>query len=175
MDASTDADTTGLFEGCRRGEAQALAEAYGQYGRSLFGTALRVLGSPEEAEEVVQETFLTLMRKAPGLRVRNLGGWLHRVTTNACIDRIRRRRPQADPEAGPNLATPPRPVASGLDIERAVRRLPGRAQEVFLLHDVEGFKHREIGELLGISEGTSKSQLFRARQMLRGMLTEEMP
>lgn len=172
MGPAIEPDTSGLFEGCRRGDAEALAETYRQFGNSLYGTALRVLGSPEEAEEVVQETFLTLMRKAPELRVRNLGGWLRRVTTNRCIDRIRRRRPQVEADDGPLLSSPAPHAAAGMDIERAVRRLPDRAREVFLLHDVEGFRHREIAEMLGVAEGTSKSQLFRARELLRQMLTE---
>lgn len=172
MEPNPQHDGVTLFEQCRAGDPDAIALAYDRWGNRLFGTAVRMLGNPAEAEEVVQECFVTLIQKAPQTRVINLGGWLHRVTANRCLDRLRARRPVVDSDE-----LPLRAVASdsgaGLDLERAVRHLPERAREVFLLHDVEGFRHREIAELLGISDGTSKSQLFRARQMLREHLTAE--
>jgi len=156
----------------------------------LYGTAWRILRSPQEAEEVVQEAFLTLYRKARQSDLRNLGAWLHRVTANRSIDQLRSRTHRSEVELNEDLqaeSTPPldgaaavavgAAVASegasyglGLDIERAIDRLPERTRMVFLLHDVEGFKHREIGEMMGIRDGSSKSQLFRARAMLRDWL-----
>lgn len=155
----------------------------------MYGTAWRILRSPEEAEEVVQETFLTLYRKAGVAPPDNLGAWLHRVAANRAVDRVRRRTrraevelfeeahaggaappaPGATPGAAPQPAVPA-PAALGMDLERAVARLPERTRMVFLLHDVEGFKHREIGDIMGISDGSSKSQLFRARALLRDWL-----
>lgn len=173
MQAAAEPDGARLFERCRQGDPEAFAEVYEHFGSELYGTALRILKRPEEAEEVVQESFITLIRKAPELRIRNLGGWLHRVTTNRCIDRIRKRRPTVQAEAGPPLESSPRPRGPGMDLERALEQLPDRAREVFVLHDVEGFLHREIAEMLDVAEGTSKSQLFRARQLLRDILTED--
>lgn len=156
----------------------------------MYGTAWRILKSPQEAEEVVQEAFLALYHAAADDPPRNLGGWLRRVTSNRALDRLRKRSRRGEVElldgvheAGPGSA--PQPTSSaphpgaaagnglGLDLERAIDRLPERARMVFLLHDVEGFKHREIGELMGISDGSSKSQLFRARAMLRDWLQQE--
>jgi RNA polymerase sigma-70 factor (ECF subfamily) len=161
----------------------------------LYGTAWRILRSPQEAEEVVQEAFLTLYRKAGEDPPRNLGAWLHRVTANRSLDRIRSRARRSEVElnedlhagnlvsidgAAPAVIFPGATAAAagaegtghgfGLDIERAIDRLPERTRMVFVLHDVEGFKHREIGELMGIAAGSSKSQLFRARAMLRDWL-----
>lgn len=161
-----------LFERCRRGETDAYTEAYRTYGGALYGTALRMTGRPDEAEDVVQETFLKLFRLAAELRIDNLGGWLHRVTVNACLDRLRARGRRGEVGLEERLAGAVRAHASGrrVDLERALETLPERARLVFLLHDVEGFKHREVAELLDIADGTSKSQLFRAREMLREAL-----
>ena len=193
-------ETENMKDLCRRcgeGDEEAFAEAYRRFGGVLYGTALRMLKSPQDAEEVVQEVFLTLYRKAGEMQPQNLGGWLHRVTVNRSLDRIRsqKRRPEVElfeqrqaapassstgvPTAGRQIPPPagsnPDTGADGsygfsLDIERAVAGLPERARMVFLLHDVEGFKHREIAELMEISDGSSKSQLFRARALLRDAL-----
>lgn len=137
-------------------------------GASLFGTAVRMLGRPEEAEEVVQETLVRLYEKAATIRAGNLRGWLHRVTVNQCLDRLKAKGRQTedlpvDIPASADAAG----VVSRMDLSQAVAGLPEQARVVFLLHDLEGFKHREVAEKMGISEGTSKSQLFRAREMLR--------
>ena len=182
---------TDLCRRCAAGDDDAFREVYRRFGGSLYGTAWRILRNAEEAEEVVQETFLILYRKAASARPENLGAWLHRVAANRSVDRLRRRTRRGEVElfqgthtdggasAGADAraeAGRPAPIAGpralGLDLERAVARLPERARTVFILHDVEGFKHREIGELMGISDGSSKSQLFRARALLRDWLTE---
>lgn len=160
-----------LLARCGRGEPEAFDELYRRHGDALYAIAWRMLRRPEEAEDVVQDVFVKLFQSAPTLRVEYPLAWLRRVTANLCIDRIRRRG------RGELQLVPEHPLpasresrGAGFDLERAVGTLPERAREVFLLHDVEGFKHREIAELLEISEGTSKSQLFRAREMLRGAL-----
>ena len=160
-----------LLPRCRRGEEEAFVEVYSLIGSSLYGTAVRLLGRPEEAEEVVQETIIRLYEKAAAIRSGNLRAWLHRVTVNQCLDRLKTK--------GRHTAILsdelPAPASVGsviprLDLSRALAELPSQARTVFLLHDLEGFKHREVAEQLGISEGTSKSQLFRAREILRGLL-----
>jgi len=183
-----------LCSRCAEGDESAFSEVYERYGGSLYGAAWRILKSPQEAEEVVQEAFLILYRKAAEASPRNLGGWLHRVTVNRALDRVRKRARRGEVElldeihAGggpspgvgtPRLAASPTaadaaPVRGvGLDLERAIEQLPERTRMVFILHDVEGFKHREIGDLMGISDGSSKSQLFRARAKLRELLEPE--
>jgi len=147
-------------------------EVYQAMGDQLYGTALRMMKRPEEAEDVVQECFVRLFEKARTIEGGNLAGWLHRVTVNLCLDRIKAKANRTE-----ELPTDfhgqehRRDESSRLDLARAVSRLPERARLVFLLHDLEGYKHREVGRMLGISEGTSKSQLFRAREMLRGWLS----
>ena len=143
-------------------------EAYRLIGSSLYGSALRILRQPQDAEDAVQETFVRFFQKARSIRSGNLNGWLQKVIVNLCLDKVRAKASQSE-ELPAEL---PGPVAGGqeyaqLDLSRAVASLPEQARLVFLLHDLEGYKHREVAEALGINEGTSKSQLFRARELLR--------
>lgn len=157
---------------CCAGEVEAFAEVYRAHGPSLYATACRMLGDRSEAEDIVQETFLTLLRRAGDLQTGNLAAWLRRVVANACIDRIRARgRWRTEEVDDVHLAAVPEaPATLRVDLERAVGALPPGARTVFLLHDVEGFLHSEVAAMLGIAEGASKSQLFRARALLRRSL-----
>jgi len=149
-----------------------LGELYRSLGGRLHATALRLLRSPEEAEDAVQDAFLQFHRQGSGFDPAAAGAWLHRVVVNRSLDRLRSRSRWRQEEAT-DLSMPaqrPAPISTRLDLERAVATLPEGARRVFLLHDVEGFRHGEVATLLGISEGTSKSQLFRAREILRGAL-----
>jgi len=149
------------------------AEVYRKFSGPLYGTALRLVRRPEEAEDAMQETFLTLYRKAPRAADTQLGAWLHRVLVNKCLDRVRRGKRWRTTGVDENLSVAPSPTdGSKLDLERAVARLPEKARLVFLLHDVEGFKHREMTEILDLKEGTTKSQLSRARKMLREYMSQ---
>lgn len=174
-----------LCRRCGEGDEHAFSEVYRRFGGTLYGTAWRILKNTQEAEEIVQETFLTLYRKGAEAQPRNLGAWLHRVAANRSVDRVRARTRRAEvalheeteaarekPVAGPEPAEVGRlgDYGIGIDLERAIELLPDRTRMVFVLHDVEGFKHREIGDIMGISDGSSKSQLFRARAMLRKQL-----
>lgn len=157
-----------VLQRCREGDPAGFAEVYRQLNRPLYGTALRLLSRPEDAEEAMQDTFISLYRKVPDLPGSQLRPWMHRVLVNHCIDRLRRRKRWGETELNEAIsAGPSRPDGLRLDIQAAVDRLPRRARMVFLLHDVEGFKHREIGDILGLSVGATKSQLFRARDMMR--------
>jgi RNA polymerase sigma-70 factor (ECF subfamily) len=105
--------------------------------------------------------------------------WLMKVTANVVLSHRRTRRRKYDREIGtdtldrvPGPTPPPRASeGAGVDLERAIRTLPDGARTVFVLHDVEGLKHGEIAEMLGVAEGTTKAQLHRARRMLRETLT----
>lgn len=158
-----------LLQRCREGDADAVGEVYRELSRPLYGTALRMLSRPEDAEEAVHDTFIAFHRKIPDLPGSQLPAWMHRVLVNQCIDRLRHRKrwmaTEVDERVRPTMV---RQDGLGIDLERAVAKLPERAREIFIMHDVEGLKHREIGRMLGLTVGASKSQLFRAREMLRG-------
>ena len=167
---------------CRAGDADAFEELYRQHARRLYGLALRMVGSAEEAEDLLQDVFLQVHRKLPGFRGDStLATWLYRLMMNHCLDHLRgrqtkmRRMTDSLDEEGasePMAVTPAIPPAvSRLDLERAIGMLPAGSKAAFLLHDVEGFEHREIAQILGISEGTSKSQVHKARLKLRILLS----
>jgi len=143
-------------------------EIYRLFAPTLYGTARRMLRQTEEAEDVVQEVFTRLVEKVSTLSPEGAGAWLRRVTVNLCLDILRKRkrwRLDELPElAGHDLSAA---RSASLDLPRAIGRLPDRARTVFLLYEVEGYKHREIAEALEISTGTSKTLLFRARRLLR--------
>ena len=155
----------------RAGDPAGFTEIYRRVGRRLYRTALRMLGRPEDAEEAMQETFLKLYDRTSDIPGEHLDAWLHRVLVNHCLDRKRYRRRRPETELVEGAATGRSPSGGlRLDLQQAVERLPERARQVFLLHDVEGFKHHEVGEMLGVTSGASKSQLFRARELLRGFI-----
>jgi RNA polymerase sigma-70 factor (ECF subfamily) len=171
-----------LAQRCRRGELGAFEELYKRYGSRLFTLAYRMTGSAADAEDLVQDVFLQAYRRLDTYRGEAaLGTWLHRLAVNACLDFMRskqgRRQRMTDtaddldalesPAAGPWRADA---ALDRLDLERAIAQLPPSYRRAFLLHDVEGLEHHEIGEALGIAEGTSKSLLFKARTRLRSLL-----
>jgi len=166
---------------CRHNEPGAFEALYRQYSPRLFGLAYRMVG-PNEAEDLLQEIFLTAHRKMALYKGDSaLGTWLFRLATNQCLDYLRSKRARLamltdaiDPEQGPEArgsAGAILGVLERMDLERALAQLPPGSRAVFVLHDVEGCEHREVAELLGVSEGTSKSQLHKARMRLRRLLT----
>jgi RNA polymerase sigma-70 factor (ECF subfamily) len=139
-------------------------------------------GSAADAEDLVQDIFLLVYRRLDSFRGEAaLGTWLHRLAVNACLDFVRSKQSRRlrVTDTGEDLdalespaAGPWRPGAEldRLELERAIAQLPPSYRRAFLLHDVEGLEHHEIGETLGIAEGTSKSLLFKARTRLRAIL-----
>ena len=169
-----------LAERCRTGAPGAFDELYRQQAPRLFGLACRLVGR-SQAEDLLQEIFLTAYKKLGSYKGESsLGTWLFRLGTNVCLDYLRSkgaRFSQMTDAFDAEIATPstePGPilgVVDRLDLERALPSLPAGCRAVFVLHDVEGFEHREIGSLLGIADGTSKSQLHKARMRLRALLS----
>ena len=169
-----------LAERCRAGVPGAFEEVYRMYAPRLFGLACRMVGRPD-AEDLLQEIFLSAHRKMGLYKGESsLGTWLYRLATNLCLDHLRSRgarfalvtdeiddeRDAPEVQRGGVLGAVDR-----LDLERALSTLPPGCRAVFVLHDVEGFEHKEIGSLLGIADGTSKSQLHKARMRMRDALS----
>jgi RNA polymerase sigma-70 factor, ECF subfamily len=162
-----------------KADVPAFEDLYRQHSTRLFNLAWRMCGTRADAEDLLQEIFLLAYRKLPEFRGdSNVGTWLYRLAMNRCLDHLKSRHTRAssatttlDEEVMPG----PRRVADGgikrLDLERAIARLPEGARAAFVLHDVEGFQHHEVATILGISEGTSKSQVHKARLKLRALLT----
>lgn len=161
------------------GDLAAFEELYRQHSTRLYNLAWRMLGGHADAEDALQEIFLQAFRKLDGFKGEAaLGTWLYRLAMNLCLDRLRSRTTRNDRRTEPidSRQFPARPTLAEstvgrIDLERAVAQLPEGARAAFLLHDVEGFDHREVGAILGISEGTSKSQVHKARLKLRHLLS----
>ena len=175
------ADELALVERCRTGDLAAFETIYRAHAGRLYSVACRVLGNPTDAEDLLQEIFLAAHRKLETFRGDSaLGTWLYRLAMNLCLDHLRSRATRSgqltdalddehglDDSGSRHLAE--RTVAR-MDLERAMAQLPEGCRTAFVLHDVEGLEHREIADILGIAEGTSKSQVHKARMRLRAML-----
>jgi RNA polymerase sigma-70 factor (ECF subfamily) len=157
------------------GDTQAFERLYHRHVSRIHSLARRMIGS-EEADEVTQDVFVRAWQKLGSFRGEAaFGTWLHRVAINVILGRrkqlgIRRERFVDGEKVIGQLSSNPKSAEIAVDFESAMEFLPDGAQQVFVLHDVEGFKHDEIAEMLGITSGTSKSQLHRARMILRDYL-----
>lgn len=145
----------------------------------MKSVAMNLLGNASDAEDAVQEAFLNLYRSIAGFKGDSaLSSWLHRILVNACYDigRRRKRRTEVIESEPPGDRLAFDPPATGDDpsmrmtLERSLDRLPRLPRTVFVLFEVEGFKHREIAEILGIAEGTSKHALFAAKKELQALI-----
>jgi RNA polymerase sigma-70 factor (ECF subfamily) len=157
------------------GDSSAFERVYRTHVARIHSLARRMLG-PSEADEVTQDIFVRAWQKLGQFRGEAaFGTWLHRLAINVVIERRRsfavQRARMSDDDAAIDLV-PTAPARSDLrlDFESAIEQLPPGAREIFVLHDVEGHKHREIAELLDITSGTSKRQLHRARMLMRRYL-----
>lgn len=161
----------------RGGEMAAFERLYHEHAGRVFAICLRMTADRSRAEDLTQETFLRAWDRLEQFRGdAAFGAWLRRVTINVVLaDRRSRSRRQDKERPAPDETRlehpidPPHP-SSGLDLDAALSRLPEGARTVFVLHDVEGYRHDEIARMLGVATGTSKTQLHRARKLLREAL-----
>ena len=167
-----------LVEACREGHAWAFEELYRTHGGRMKSVAMNLLGDRSDAEDAVQEAFLKLYSSLPSFKGESLlSTWLFRILVNTCHD-IGRRRTRSPERPFPALdaASIPEPSAPAVDhplrltLERFVKRLEPLPRAVFVLFEVEGFKHGEIADILGIPEGTSRHGLFAAKKQLQGLI-----
>lgn len=170
-----------LEEFLRRRDETAFRRLYRHHTPGLFALAVRLAGARNDAEEIVQEAWVRAVE-----RLDRFGGrssfrtWLCGIVVNCHRERARRRLRDPEPldvaPAAKVVAFPGRrPKADTIDVERALARLPDGYREVVVLYYLNGYTHREIGDLLGIDPGTSKSQLSRGRARLRELLAPEAP
>jgi RNA polymerase sigma-70 factor (ECF subfamily) len=158
-------------------DASAFEQLYRLHLRRVYSLCLRFVASPARAEELTQQAFLTAWEELPQFRGDSaFASWLHRLTVNVALADLRAQQRREryvfgsdDPAAFETASAAPS-VGERLDLEQAIALLPPHARAIFILHDVEGWQHHEIGEKLGIASGTSKAQLHRARQLLQEAL-----
>ncbi len=173
------------IERAKRGDAECFEVLYTLHKRRVYSLCLRMTGNTAEAEDLTQEAFLQLYRKIATFRGESaFSTWLHRLAVNVVLMHLRKKglpavsleetlEPQQ--EDGPRKEFGTRdPVLAGsidrVNLERAIESLPPGYRVVFVLHDVEGYEHNEIAEMMGCSIGNSKSQLHKARMKLRELL-----
>jgi RNA polymerase sigma-70 factor (ECF subfamily) len=168
-----------LIERSRAGDAAAMERIYSRFKTALFNLAYRHTYNRATAEDLLQDIFIKVFTHLGNVKsAETFTGWVYRIALNTCYSHLLARRAEAEKtvplddvagvlreggdekEAG-DMRTP---------LEEAIGFLPARLRQVFLLHDVQGFKHEEIARMLGLAVGTSKSQLFKARLRIRGLL-----
>jgi RNA polymerase sigma-70 factor (ECF subfamily) len=175
-DAST--EDAALAVGCRAGNLHAYERLYALHGGRMKNLARNLLGSPVDAEDAVQETFLKVQRGIASFRGQSsFITWTYRILINTCYDarrsRLRKKEVANDDSAETPRPEPRAPVAHPslrMALERALASLTRHQRDVFLLYEVEGFRHAEIARMLEISETASKNTLFQAKKNLRQTL-----
>lgn len=173
-DSLLDSSDAELAAGVRAGDEACFRVLYARHGPQLYRVVIRVLGGDSaEADDVVQETWLRALGALAAFRWESaFSSWLIGIGINQARDALRRRsrRGAGDSTRTDRLRARVAPIGERIDLERAVAMLPARRRTVLVLHDIEGYAHEEIGAMLGITVGTSKSQLFHARRSLRALL-----
>lgn len=167
-----------LVARCLQGDLHAFEAIYRQHSIALFSLALRMLGNQSDAEDLLQEIFLNAYRKLGSYQGRSaLGTWLYRLAVNRCLDHLRSGASQKqsitwslEEQANLDPSAPADGTTERLDLERAIVQLPHSYRAAFVLYDIEGFGHREVANILGVAEGTSKSLVHKARLKLRELL-----
>lgn len=163
-----------LIELCLADNRNAQRELYERYKRAMYTLAYRMTGDFETAGEVLQDAFLLVFRHLGDFQGKStLGAWIKTIVVRTALGELRRRRVVFEPlESHRETAELDWGISIDTEyLERAIRTLPEGYRAVFVLAEVEGYAHKEIADMLGISEGTSKSQLFYAKKRLREILT----
>jgi len=187
-DKNSDVAEAEIIRQAQEGNAAAFEQIYRRYSGRVYYLGLRMLKNDSEAEDLTQEAFLLLFRKIHTFRGEaKFSTWLHRLALNLVLMRFRKaRHPETSLDAaletdeddsvpliefgGPDLRL--NGVIDRVNLSKAIEKLPDGYKEMFILHDVEGYEHHEIAEILGCSIGNCKSQLYKARRSLRGLLQE---
>jgi len=166
-----------LVDRCKAGDRGALKVLYEAHHKKIYAMALRMTGSVADAEDVTQDTFIRAFVKIGKFRGDSaVGTWLCRIAINLSRDLYKKKsriRPEAELDRPVLQNATARDALTVKRLERALLTLPGGYREVLVLHDVMGLRHAEIASVLDISQGTSKSQLHKARARMRECLGQE--
>ena len=165
------AEAKSLVARARAGDFSALEQLYRAYERPVYTLARRLTRNAEDAEDVLQETFLEVCRSLKQWRGEgNLWGWIRTIAASKALMRYRREKLREWEPLNDDVPHQPEDIPLQMDLEAALARLPERSRAVVWLHDVEGYTHEEIAELMGMTTSFSKSQLARAHDRLRRWL-----
>ena len=176
LEVLRDTGSVSLVESARRGERGAFESLYHEHVGRVHALCLRMCGDSGRAEELTQDVFVRAWNRLDSFRGdAAFGTWLHRIAVNAVLqkrrsDRRREQRVETREVFDHELPVTRERPGERMDLERAIAGLPEGARAIFLLHDVQGYKHHEIADMMGIAVGTTKAQLHRARRLLREAL-----
>jgi RNA polymerase sigma factor (sigma-70 family) len=166
-----------LIERCRAGESDAFYRIYKLYSKAMYNVSFRIVGREDEAEDVLQESFISAFRNLQSYRGESsFGSWLKKIVVNKAINVQQKKKMEPLPDHEDwDVPTPDEPVeyGNGLTVDavrNAIQQLPDGYRSVLSLYLLEGYDHQEIAEIMGITESTSKSQLNRAKNKLRELL-----
>jgi RNA polymerase sigma factor (sigma-70 family) len=169
-----------LISRCRTGDQEAHYKLYRQYSRAMYNVGFRITGNADDADDVLQEAFISAFRNLHHYRGdASFGGWLKRIVVNKAINILQKRKYERLPDNDQwDVAEPEAPAEYREEltlemVKRAIGQLPDGYRAVLSLYLIEGYDHQEIAEIMGISESTSKSQLNRAKSRLRELLKSE--
>lgn len=167
-----------LIEGCRAGEARAQTELYNIYCKSMYNVSLRITGNSADAEDVMQEAFLSAFRKIGSYEGKvSFGAWLRRIVINRSLDCLKKRKVRFEEVTERNGGMEPGGGGPGeselLQIRRAIASLPDGYRVVLTLHLIEGYPHEEISKMLHISHSAVRTQYMRAKNRLKEMVRKE--
>jgi RNA polymerase sigma factor (sigma-70 family) len=167
-----------VVESCKKGDVRAQYQLYSLYNKAMYNICYRMTGQQEEAEDMLQESFSYAFSRLGSFRVESsFGAWLKRIVVNTCINHLKKRKVDLVYTEQQN---DPLPENESLDYEeikfkvdqvsKAVDKLPEGYRIVFSLYLLEGYDHKEIAEILGVTESTSKSQFLRAKKKMKEIL-----
>ena len=166
-----------LVERCIKGERTAQYNLYRMYSKGMFNICLRMLNNTMEAEDALQESFMDVYKKLHTFKYESTpGAWIKRIVVNNCINKLRKRKLLIeDIDEGRYVAEVQEEVSDhSLDvkkIKKALTYLPDGYRAIFSLYAMEGYDHQEIGQIMNISESTSKSQYSRAKKKIRALIS----
>ena len=174
-DASAAATDRQLIRLAADGDARAIRMLYDRYAPRVHAVVRRIAGDDDLAQDYAQEAWIRAIRALPTFRGdARFSTWLHRIAVNAALQALRKAETRRKHEGPAPADVPIAPVHADSilqkRLERALDELPEGMRQVIILHDVEGYTHEEIGDVLGVTSGTSKSQLSKARAKMRAML-----
>lgn len=171
---------TALVRKARTGDSSALATLYNQFSKAMFNICIRMTGTRNDAEDVLQESFIIAFQKLHQLKEeQQFGGWLRRIVVTECIRFAKKHFywNDWDEQLGDHMADHENDWYSSIPFEvlqYEIRCLPDGCRQIFNLYVLEEYGHRQIAEQLGISESTSKSQYMRAKQLLKERITKKL-
>lgn len=171
-----------LIKDCLANRPSAQKQLYEEFAAQMLGVCYRYTKSMEDAEDVLQEGFIKVFRNLSQFKGEGeLGGWIRRIMVNTALNFLKKNEKyQSELSFTDNILHPvssdnPEINLNAKELALLIRQLPAGYQTIFNLHAVEGYSHVEIGKMLGINEGTSRSQYSRARALLISKITKQMP